>query len=83
MRQLVLICPIGEHRPDLCAAALLPFKNNVACIRSPRGKIVRSRLVRQLLPALGRNVHDVDVLAAWRARSVLPIPAERQELAAR
>jgi len=76
----MLIGSIGKHRPYLRAAALLALEHNVSSVRRPGRKVIGPGIVRQLLPALGRDIHDVDILTARRARTILAIPTEGEKL---
>src|ERR1700757_4434379 len=52
----------------------------MSTVGSPVWEVVGTSVMSQLNPALGCDVHDVDILATGSARAILAIPAEGQEL---
>src|SRR5579863_4315287 len=58
--KLMLLGPIGQHRPDLAMSPDSALKHDMTPVRRPAGKIVAPRIVRKLQPALAGNIHYVD-----------------------
>src|ERR1700753_3951971 len=79
----MLLGAIGKHGPYFGPTTLFALKYDVPSIRRPGWKILPSLVVGELGPALAGNVHDVDVLPARRARTVLAVPCEGHELSVR
>src|SRR6266568_802950 len=81
-RELMLLCPVGEHRPNLRVAADGSFKDDVTPIGRPGREVVAARFMGELEPTqrLAGDVHYINILAAGRARTVFAIPAKGEEL---
>src|SRR3984893_1098921 len=52
-------------------------------IRRPAGKIIASRIVRELHPLLAGDVHQINIIGTRLSRPVLADPGEGQKLAVR
>ena len=79
-RQLLLITPIRQHRPDLLPTRSAGLKNNMPPIRRPRRKIISSAVVSQLHPLLAGRVHQVNIRCPRSTRPVMSSPGEHQKL---
>src|SRR6185437_2885032 len=82
--ELVLLCAVHKHRPDLGSAADGALEDNMPVIGRPRGIVVTAGFVCELDPlerATG-DVHHIDILAAGCAGAVFAIPGEGKPLAA-
>src|SRR5271165_893933 len=71
--ELLLLGAVGEHGPDLAFAVDGALEDDVAAVGRPGGEIVGAGVMGKLLPALGGDVHYVDVLTAGRAGTVLAV----------
>lgn len=76
MRQLLLICAISKHRPNL----MIPLKDDVPPVRRPGREIIGPIAMRQLNPLQAGDVHEINVLPTEHARAIVAIPSEGQEL---
>ena len=56
-------------------------EDDVPAVGGPGGEVAAADVVGELDPALGRDLHDVDVLSAGSAGAVLAVPGEGDELA--
>src|ERR1700733_5838916 len=81
--QPMLLGAIGKHGPYFGPATLFALEYDVPPIRRPGRKILPSLVMGELGPAFAGNVHDVDVLTAWCAGTVLAVPGKSQELPVR
>src|SRR5690348_16181495 len=73
--ELMGLCTIGEHGPDLALAIARGFENDVAAVGRPTGALVLAAVARDLNNLSSRRVHDVDVEIA-----VGPAPTEGDHL---
>ena len=79
-RQLLLITPIRQHRPDLLPTRSAGLKNNMPPIRRPRRKIISTPIMRQLHPLLAGRVHQVNIRCPRSTGPVMSSPREHQKL---
>src|SRR4051812_11236653 len=81
--ELPYLRAVGEHGPYLCTTAAADLEDDVAAVRRPRWIIAHPQLMGELHPALGSDVHHVDVLSAGSTRAIVAAPREGEELPVR
>src|ERR1700761_6433280 len=79
-----LLRTVGEHGHDACVVGTAVGRvcvDEMTAVRRPGGEVAATSVVRELNPFFRGDLHDVDVLSAGGARTVLAIPGEGDELA--
>src|SRR5271170_8318379 len=80
----MFLCPVSKHSHDLRVAGLAVCGvgvDDVPAVGRPRREVTAAAVMGELDPALGSDLHDIDVLSAGCAGAVLAVPGEGKELA--
>src|SRR5579871_2126388 len=74
---------VGQHSPNLHVGVFAVggvSEDDMTAVGRPGGEVAGAYVVGELNPALGGDLHDVDVTAAGGAGAVLAIPCEGEEV---